>query len=144
MNNTKSTLLMIYLTLFVQLKFIVPKRIREAAARPLPQIKQEYDEPLAYRRSHTGSESLIMEPSMIPFATQFRVEETLNGNRKVRKVLITYPHINHNYMKFNVLAELSNNFQGDVVGRGFTYEPQIGAGMEITWYHWNKVSQLGS
>ena len=132
---------MIYLTLFVQLKFIVPGRIREAASRPLPQNSEDYDEPLAYRRTHTGSESLILEPSMFPFVTQLRVEESLNGKRKV---LITYPHINHNSIKYPVLAELSNNFQGDVVGRGFTYEPQIGAGMEITWYHWNKVSQLGS
>lgn len=132
---------MIYLTLFLQLTFVVPERILLAAQRPLPQFDQAYNEPLTYRREHTATVSVELQPSMIPFVTQFRVEKSVDGQRKV---LITYAHINHNKVDYDAYAEISNNFVGDLVGRGFTKEAQIGAGIELTWFQWNKVSHLGS
>ena len=78
---------------------------------------------------------------MIPFVTQFRVEQATNDKRRV---LLTYADINHNDIRYNALAEITNNLSGDVVGRGFTREPQIGGGVELFFYNWDKVCLLGS
>lgn len=78
---------------------------------------------------------------MLPFITQFRVEKGLNGRCRA---LIAYAHINHNDIRYNPLAEITNNLNGDLVGRGFTKEPQISGGLELFFYNWDKVSFLGS
>ena len=97
----------------------------------------DYDAPLQSRRENYTGVNIELHPSMIPFVTQFRVEEDQEQNRKV---LVTYPNINHNKMIFSKLADITNNLAGNPVGHSFTQEAQIGQGLELFFYNWNKAS----
>lgn len=96
-----------------------------------------YDKPLEYRRENTLGVNIELHPSMIPFVTQFRVEEDHQRNRKV---LVTFANINHNKLRFDKCAEITNNLAGNLTHNEFTQEPQIGQGLELFFYNWNKAS----
>ena len=71
----------------------VPSRITDWLTKTLPELNNDYDNPLEMRRENTTSDNIELHPSMIPFVTQFKVEEDDECNRKV---LVTYANINHN------------------------------------------------
>ena len=117
--------------------FIVPQYVRASISRGLPQLSDEYDEPLVYRRDNTRSVNIELNPSMVPFVTQFRVETDL---KQKRKVLVTYANVNHNKLIYSKFAEITNNLAGNLVSNKFTQEPQIGQGLELIFYNWKKAS----
>ena len=121
------------------LLIIVPSRITDWLTKTLPELNNDYDNPLEMRRENTTWVNIELHPSMIPFVTQFKVEEDDEGNRKV---LVTYANINHNTLIFRKCAEITNNLAGDPMKKGFTQEPQIGQGLELFFYNWNKASCL--
>ena len=116
---------------------IVPERIINWLTRTLPVRDNDYDEPLQYRTGNTIAANIELHPSMIPFVTQFRVEEDDECNRKV---LVTYAAINHNKLILHKCAEIANNLAGNPTRNKFTQEPQIGQGLELFFYKWNKAS----
>lgn len=122
--------------------FIVPQRVQDAQSKALPQVPDDYDEPLLQRRDKTRSVNIELNPSMVPFVTQMRAEIDLKSNNRV---LVTYPSVNHNKLIHSKMAEITNNLAGDLVDNGFTQEAQIGQGLELIFYNWDKASRfLGS
>ena len=121
------------------LLIIVPSRITDWLTKTLPVLQDDYDNPLEMRRENTTWDNIELYPSMIPFVTQFKVEEDDEGNRKV---LVTYANINHNTLIFCKCAEITNNLAGNPTQNKFTQEPQIGQGLELFFYNWNKASCL--
>lgn len=124
-------------TYFFSFLFIVPQRVNDSLSRSLPNLPQEFDEPMNIRRVNTRFKNIEINPSMIPFITQFRVETDL---KKSRKVLVTYPHVNHNKLIYPKLAEITNNLAGNFIRHKFTGEAQIGQGLELIFYNWKKAS----
>ena len=115
----------------------VPERIRNWLTKPLPVLMDDYAAPLQLRRDKSTAVNIELHPSMIPFVTQFRVEQDQQNHRKV---LVTYANINHNKICFNKCAEITNNLAGNPVQHNFTQEAQIGQGLELFFYNWNKAS----
>ena len=115
----------------------VPERIRQWLTKPLPVLMDNYTRPLQLRREKTDAVNIQLHPSMIPFVTQFRVEQNQQNHRKV---LVTYANINHNKICFDKCAEITNNLAGNPVQHNFTQEAQIGQGLELFFYNWKKAS----
>ena len=110
------------LTSFSSFWFIVPLHVHASISRGLPQLSAEYDEPLDFRRVNTRSVNIELNPSMVPFVTQFRVETDL---KQKRKVLVTYANVNHKKVIYSKFAEITNNLAGNLVNNRFTQEAQI-------------------